>query len=94
MALPIAACALAVLAVLFLFDSGVHSVHHVGEEATAQCPVAAVVSHLAGIALDPPCLDSPFLVAVPLADTGTCPKASLASRYTRFGRAPPLRFFL
>jgi len=93
--LPFAAGALVALAVLFLFASSVHSVHHVGDEdAAAQCPLAAVVPHLAGIAPEPPCLESPFLVAVPLAETGQSLATPLASHRGPLGRAPPLGFFV
>ena len=95
MALRIAACALVVLAVFFLFDSSIHSVHHVGEEdAAAQCALAAAVPHLAGIAPEPPCLESPFLVAVPLAEAGQSLATPLASHRGPLGRAPPPSFFV
>jgi hypothetical protein len=56
----LAVLALAVLA----FESGVHSVHHLGDEAGAShCSVASASTHLAGTPEDGPALRLPVLAA-------------------------------
>jgi hypothetical protein len=84
----LAVLALAVLA----FETGVHSVHHLGDEAGAsQCSVASASTHLDGTPEEGPALRVPILAATETLSFQIAPVASAPFRCdsTR-GPPPPL----
>ncbi len=83
------AIATVLAAIVLVFESGVHSVHHLGDDhAASQCVVASASTHLAGTPAEPPSfealrvlnVDRPLIAVVVTVSRSSRPDAS---------RAPP-----
>jgi hypothetical protein len=87
----LAVSAIAVLALVVLaFETGLHSVHHLGDErGAAECSVASGTTHLAGTTDGPPlggALLSPTFETIPAGVTSSLPRTPLR---LHSGRSPP-----
>ncbi len=93
--LPALVCALVLSAAgVVLFEQGLHSVHHIGEDGAApECAVAAILSPTAAPVPALPAVESPHLVVAPLAVAAPVLLVSLDAPGTPPGRAPPARSF-
>jgi hypothetical protein len=84
--------ALALLVVLLAlpFETGVHSVHHLGDRAGhAHCAVASVGAHLVGVAADEPIVDVTPLVLAGRVDVRPVTVRESSVLRPDTGRAPP-----
>jgi hypothetical protein len=81
---------LAGLVALLLFETGLHSVHHLDQpEGAAACAVATVAPHLAAVDADPVAAVHALLPAARTAVNGEpCGPRALVTRWDE-GRAPP-----
>jgi hypothetical protein len=84
------AIATALAAIVLVFESGVHSVHHLGDDQSAsQCIVASASTHLAGTPAEPPSFEALRVLSIdrPLIAVGVT--VSRSSRPDA-SRAPPV----
>jgi hypothetical protein len=85
------AVAFACLALLLVvaFESGVHSVHHLGDQPDARCIVASASVHIGGVAVTTVAFDRPAeaVTAVAVTPTGA---AAARPAAPDLGRAPPI----
>lgn len=80
---------LIVLLAVFVFETGLHSVHHLGEKRDApRCVIESAASHLGGVVGGPMSLEGPGETAElpPCLEPATPPRPSL---HPDRGRAPP-----
>jgi hypothetical protein len=83
------AIATVLAAIVLVFESGVHSVHHLGDDhAASQCVVASASTHLAGTPAEPPSFEALRVLSIdrpPIAVVVTVRQSSRPDA----SRAPP-----
>ena len=85
----IAASVVGVALAVLTFETGVHSVHHLGDEAgAAQCSVASASTHLAGTPEEGPALRAPAPLSTGAQSLQIAPAVEAPFRYYPT-RAPP-----
>ena len=84
------AVALACVALLALiaFETGLHSVHHIGDQPDGSCVIASASAHTGALTVDGAALERPTEVPTPVVVSVDAP-ATVRSAAPDLGRAPP-----
>ncbi|HET7341689.1 MAG TPA: hypothetical protein VFL90_09515 [Methylomirabilota bacterium] len=80
---------LAVLLALFAFETGMHSVHHLGERPPVPCAVASASAHVSGVTTTVVEVVTPAPAAERAAERAPVSPLALRPICVHEGRAPP-----